>query len=62
MLIIVLLEWTWEERKRIYSLKIDGQDELNPTEEPNWALEWVQAEGKTTWDEWVLGPAPNIEP
>jgi hypothetical protein len=40
MLIIVLLEeWSEEDRKRIYPLMIDGQDELNATEEPNRALD-----------------------
>ena len=41
MLIVVLLEeyWSDEERKRIYRLMIDGQDELNPTEEPSRALD-----------------------
>ena len=40
MLIIVLLEeLSEEERKRIYPLVIDGQDELNPMEEPNQALD-----------------------
>ena len=35
MLIFVLLEeWSDEERKRIYRLMIDEQDELNPTEDP----------------------------
>jgi hypothetical protein len=39
MLIVVLLEeWSEVERKRIYPLMIGGQDELNPTEEPNRAL------------------------
>jgi hypothetical protein len=39
MSIIVLLEWSEEERKIIYPLMIDGQDELNPMEEPNRALD-----------------------
>jgi hypothetical protein len=40
MLIVVLLkEWSEEERKRIYPLMIDKQDELNPTEELNRALD-----------------------
>jgi hypothetical protein len=40
MLIVVLLEeWSEEERKRVYPLMIDGHDELNPTEEPNRALD-----------------------
>jgi hypothetical protein len=40
MLIVVLLgEWSEEERKRIYPLMIDGQGELNPTKEPNQALD-----------------------
>ena len=40
MLIVVLLdEWSEEERKNIYSLVIDGQDELHPMEEPNQALD-----------------------
>ena len=40
MLIVVLLEkWSEEERKIIYPLMIDGQDELNPTKEPNQALD-----------------------
>jgi hypothetical protein len=36
MLIVTLLEeWRGEERKiKIYPLKIDGRDELNPTDEP----------------------------
>jgi hypothetical protein len=33
MLIVMLLEeWSEEERKRIYPLMIDEQDDLNPTE------------------------------
>jgi hypothetical protein len=40
MLIAVLLkEWREEERKIVYPLVIDGQDELNPTEQPNRALD-----------------------
>jgi hypothetical protein len=40
MSVVVLLEeWSEEERKRIYPLMIDGQDELNLTEEPNRALD-----------------------
>ena len=40
MVIVVLLEeWSEEERKRIHPLMIDGQDELNSTEEPNRALD-----------------------
>jgi hypothetical protein len=39
MLIVALLEeWRGEERKRIYPLKVDRQDELNPTDEPNLTL------------------------
>ena len=40
MLIVVLLEeWSDKERKSIYPLVIDEHDELNPTEEPNRALD-----------------------
>ena len=40
MLIIVLLkEFSEEEKKKIYPLMIDGQDELNLIKEPNWALD-----------------------
>jgi hypothetical protein len=47
MIIVVLLEeWSEEERKRIYPLMIDGQDELNPTEEPNRALDMSLGQGK----------------
>ena len=47
MLIVVLLEeWSEEERKRIYPLMIDGQDELNLTEEPNRALDGSSGRGK----------------
>jgi hypothetical protein len=36
MLIVVLLEeWGEEERKIIYPLVIDGQEEINPMEKPN---------------------------
>jgi hypothetical protein len=39
MLFVVLLEeWSEEERKRIYPLMIEGQDELNSMKEPNRAL------------------------
>ena len=38
MSIVVLIEeWGEEERKKIDPLVIDGQDELNPMEELNWA-------------------------
>jgi hypothetical protein len=47
MLIVVLLEeWSEEERKRIYPLMIDIQDELNPTEEPYRALDGSSGQGK----------------
>ena len=47
MLIIVLLEeCSEEERKRIYPLMIDRQNELNPTEEPNRALDGSSGRGK----------------
>ena len=48
MLIVVLLEaqWRGEERKSIYPLKIDGQDELNPTDEPNPAPNESLGQGK----------------
>jgi hypothetical protein len=47
MLIIVLLEeCNEEERKIIYPLTIDGQDELNPTKKPNWALDESSGRGK----------------
>jgi hypothetical protein len=47
MLIVVLLkEWSEEEMKRIPPLVIDGQDELNPTEEPNQALDGSLGRGK----------------
>ena len=36
MLTVVLLEeWRVEKRKIIYPLKINGQDDLDPTDEPN---------------------------
>ena len=36
-----------EERKRIYPLVTDGQDELNPTEELNRTLDGSSGQGKT---------------
>jgi hypothetical protein len=36
---VLLKEWSEEKRKRIYPLMIDGQDELNPLNEPNQALD-----------------------
>ena len=58
MLIVVLLEeWSEEERKRIYPLVIDVQDELNPTEEPNQALDGSSGREKahpelSSWARW----------
>ena len=47
MLIIALLEeWRGEERKKNYPLKIDGQDELNPTDKPNLTLDESLSQGK----------------
>ena len=47
MLIVVLLEeWSEEERKRIYPIMIDGQDGLNSTKEPNHALDGSSGRGK----------------
>jgi hypothetical protein len=51
MLIVVFLKkWHEEERKRIYPLVIDGQDELNPTEQPNRALDGSSGQGKARPD------------
>jgi hypothetical protein len=33
-ILVLLEEWSEEERKIIYPLVIDGQDELNPKKEP----------------------------
>jgi hypothetical protein len=43
---MLLEEWSEEERKRIYPLMIDGQDELNLMEEPNRALDGSSCRGK----------------
>ena len=54
MLIVALLEWRGEEKN--IPLKIDGRDELNPTDEPNPApYLWV-------WAEKNLVPISSLEP
>ena len=50
MLIVALLEWRGEERIRTYSLKLDGQDELNPTDDPNPAPGESSGQGKARPD------------
>jgi hypothetical protein len=51
MLINLLLEeWKLEKRKIIYPLKIDRQDDLNPMDEPNPALDGSSGRGKARPD------------
>ena len=43
---MLLKEWNEEEKEKNYPLIINGQDELNPTEEPNQALDRSSGWGK----------------
>jgi hypothetical protein len=47
MLIVLLKkEWRGDERKKNLPLKIDGQDDLIPTDEPNLVLDKSASQGK----------------
>jgi len=51
MLIVLLKkEWRGDERKKFYPLKIDGQDDLIPTDEPNMVLDKSASQGKARPD------------
>ena len=53
MLIVALLEWRGEEKN--IPLKIDGRDELNPTDKPN-------PTHMRIWAEENLVPISSLEP